>query len=821
MKNPFLHKSIYLFLIGCAIIMGALAVSSATELEVPRVGKYTNIAKGKTYTFNKTPNYVLCNDPGDNIQLTDGIYTSGYFWTQKTTVGWQGVRPVVITIDLENIHPIRGVSFNTAAGSAGVTWPVSLHVLVSDDGKNYFAVGDLITMSNRRDVPTAKGYGVHRYWTDKLQASGRYVQFIIEPGGLYCFVDEIEIFRGDDSWRIKKPAGLASAGGLDYFQANATHNSMKVRLDVDLRNFESEIKASNLEAKEKNKLFIELNDIEAAIPKIDPVEPKSFLAIMPINDLHARIFSILAKMRQLQGVSSIETWISHPLDYVTPSQRPASKASKQIEVYMMRNEWRSAVFNIANSNHLPLQFEFSIKGLPGGNNPNYVSVYEVQWTDTREMKPIGAALKQLPYSKLAYRTIIPAGMTRQIWLTFNPKNIDPGNYKGAVIIKANGDKQEIPINMRLFPFIFPTQPALHVGGWDYTDSDKIYGVTKNNREALIAHLQERFVDSPWATSSVMPFGTFDASGSLAQKPDTSRFDAWISRWPDARRYFVFRAVQDSIDGVKIDTPLFRTRVKSWIDFWVAHAADKGIKPEQIYLLLVDEPHAHEQDRIIIAWAKAIRAAQPKVRLWEDPTYLKPEKALPELFSSVDVLCPNRVQMLNEGKSFEAFYRKQKVDGRRLELYSCSGPMHLLDPYSYVRLQAWTAWDMGAEATSFWAFGGTGGGNPWNPYAATGVNYAPMFLAPDSVTPGKHMEALRESVEDFEYFVMLKDAIAKTKPNNPVLPKAKELLKSGARRVLDAENANKLNWSDVKNRWIAEEVRLEILETLVALEYSGK
>ena len=80
-----------------------------------------------------------------------------------------------------------------------------------------------------------------------------------------------------------------------------------------------------------------------------------------------------------------------------------------------------------------------------------------------------------------------------------------------------------------------------------------------------------------------------------------------------------------------------------------------------------------------------------------------------------------------------------------------------------------------------------------------------------------MEALRESVEDFEYFVMLSDAIAKANPRNPVLTKAKELLQSGARRVLDAENANKLDWSDDKDRWIAEKVRLEILETLVALK----
>lgn len=812
----------HLFLIGCAIFLGVLAVSSASVLEMPSDGEYKNIAKGKTYTFNKAPNYALSNDPCDNIQLTDCVYTSGYFWAQKTTVGWQGVRPVIITIDLQNIYPICGISFNTAAGLADVTWPVSLHVLVSDDGKNYFSVGDLIAMSNRRDVPPAKGYGVHRYWTDKLHTRGRYVQFIVDPGGRYCFADEIEIFRGDDSWGVKKPVSPPMSGGLDFFQTNETNNKIKSRLYAELRNITEEIKVANLAGREKAKLLAELDDIEAAIPKIHPVDPKSFLAIFPINDLHARIFSTLAKMRHLHGISPMETWVSHPLDNVTPSQRPDSKARKKMEVFMMRNEWRSAVFNLTNSGSTSVPIQFSIKGLPGGDNPDYISVYEVQWTDTKELKSIGAALKALPYSKKAYRTTVPAGMTRQLWLSFQPKNTAPGNYQGQVnIVSDGGNKHEIPLKFRLFPFSFPKQPALHVGGWDYTDADAMNGVTINNREALISHLQERFVDSPWATSRVMSFGTFASSGRLAQKPDTSRFDAWISRWPGARRYFVFLAVQDSIAGVKMENPLFRLRVKSWIDFWVAHAAAKGIKAEQLYFLLVDEPHINEQDRIIIAWSKTIHSAQPQVMIWEDPTYLKPEKALAEMMSSVDVLCPNRVQMLSEGKHFEDFYRKQKADGRRLEFYSCSGPMHLLDPYAYIRLQAWSCWDMGAESTSFWAFSDAGGGNPWNPYAAPSVNYAPMFLAPDSVTPGKHMEALRESVQDFEYFVMLRDAIAKAKPGNPALPKAKEFLTSGAGRVLDAENANKLNWSDEKNRWIAEEVRLEILEILVVLEYSAQ
>ena len=124
--------------------------------------------------------------------------------------------------------------------------------------------------------------------------------------------------------------------------------------------------------------------------------------------------------------------------------------------------------------------------------------------------------------------------------------------------------------------------------------------------------------------------------------------------------------------------------------------------------------------------------------------------------------------------------------------------------------------MGAESSFFWAFSDAGGGNPWKAYDTPGTNYAPMFLAPDSVTPGKHMEAIRESVADYQYFVMLRDAVAKADPGHPAVAKARELLATGARRVLEAPNAGRMSWLDPKDRWIAETVRLEILEALAAL-----
>ena len=105
--------------------------AAALRTEHSEAVAYENIARGKPYTLHPMPNYPLCTDPDDRIQLTDGQYTVGYFWTQKTTVGWVRLDQIVITIDLENHYPIRGLSFNKAAGIAGVNWPQAIEVNAS------------------------------------------------------------------------------------------------------------------------------------------------------------------------------------------------------------------------------------------------------------------------------------------------------------------------------------------------------------------------------------------------------------------------------------------------------------------------------------------------------------------------------------------------------------------------------------------------------------------------------------------------------------------------------------------------------------------
>ena len=87
----------------------------------------------------------------------------------------------------------------------------------------------------------------------------------------------------------------------------------------------------------------------------------------------------------------------------------------------------------------------------------------------------------------------------------------------------------------------------------------------------------------------------------------------------------------------------------------------------------------------------------------------------------------------------------------------------MDPYSYYRLQAWHCWQIGGTGSFFWAFGDNSGSSSWNEYlAAHNGPFTPLFLDAETVVAGKQMEAIRESVEDFEYFVMLRRATDRAK-----------------------------------------------------------
>jgi hypothetical protein len=772
-----------------------------------------NLALGKKYQFEPHPNYKLCSDPDDNVQLTDGVNSSGNFWTQQTTVGWEKANPVKITINLENIAPISGVSYRTAAGRADVNWPISIAILVSDDGKTFYSIGDLVKLDSGYDMPDTQGYSVYRFSTNKLATRGRFIRLLIVPNGPYTFVDEIEVFRGEDDLLSKPLAGRKVENAKNFMKESVIAPGVRHRMENDLNAVRKAVQVLS----KRRELEKQLNSIESDYT--DPViaQVDKFSTVFPLNDWHKRIFAVQAALWRAKGLKEITIWKKNRWDMISPSEQPQVSKS-DIQVKMMKNEFRSAAFNISNAGENVTRLTLNIEGLPGGINPDFILVHDATFTDTKSGIPVIAALPLAQRSNNGYQIEIYPGLTRQIWFTFHPKYIDPGEYQGKVTIEPGGIR--VPVSLRIYPFIFPNQPSLHFGGWDYTNENRKYDMTSQNRAAIIQHLREHFVDTPWATNRVLATGKYDQKGNMIEKPTTHDFEIWIQRWPDARNYFVYASVSEEFFGFKMGTPPFRRAVASWITFWVEQLRKWDIQSRQVALLLVDENKSHEQDNIIIEWAKVIQKTQPDIVIFQDPVWFEPWKALPQMYALTDILCLQTPILIEQGKPFVDFYIKQREAGKDLWFYSCSGPGKLLDPYSYHRMQQWFAWKHKAKGSCFWSFIDSNGASSWNEYLSLRGAYTPMFIDETSVTYGKHMEAIREGIEDFEYLRILNDRITYLEKNGKkdrAITSAKVLLASAADRVIAIMTApDKINWVEPKDRSLADQVRIEILEALMGL-----
>lgn len=795
-----------------------------------------NVALGKSYTLSPAPNYGYSTDPDDRVQLTDGIYTVGYFWTQKTTVGWSNAVPAIITIDLGEVLPIAGLSYSTAAGVAGVTWPASIGVLVSDDQASWRQVGDLVEMGTRNGAPPSDKYGQFRFATGDLKTRGRYVSLVIDCAP-YCFVDEVEVYLGPDELMTAELTGPVVANPKQHFTEMRLRSAYVWRMRADLAAAREAINGSDLPADEKAKLLQEADEIAAATPAIVQDLPADFTTILPLNPVHARTYALNAPVLRSRGVPRFSVWQRNRWDMLAPTDAPDAleiARAPGLSVEMMRGEHRAETFNLTNASDSDFDLNFSIEGLPGGSNPDYISVREVLFTDTRDRRPIAAALPEAARTESGYKVTVNAGCSKQVWLSFNPRDVEPGEYTGTVKLSAmvdsgmrRGEKfhervdAELPLSLEVAPIDFPNEVDIAIGGWDYTDGMGAYDVTPGNMPMFIANLREHFVNTPWATAGVMPSkAEFDAEGRLTSELDFTAFDAWVERWPDARYYCVFMSVGGSFHGEKMGTDRFNRMVGDYFQVWTSHIADLDIDPGKLAVLLVDEPHQASQVETIIAWAKAIQAATPEVIIWEDPTYKDPREADIEMFETMDVMCPNLPIFMSGSEEARQFYVDQQAAGRELWFYSCSGPARLLDPYSYFRGQFWWAVEYDAKGSHYWAFGDEAqSGNSWNAYLATRNQYSPLFITPTSITDGKQMEAIREGAQDFQYFVMLRARVEELEAagrQGPQIEAAKALLETGPRRVIDDIKIGNLGWGEDKDRGVMDRVRLEVLEALTEL-----
>ncbi|MBI3922811.1 MAG: hypothetical protein HY318_15430, partial [Armatimonadetes bacterium] len=222
-------KSKMLLTVACGL--ANLATARAEDFASPHP-EWKNLAAGKSVQFNTPPNYPAVTDSDDAAQMVDGKFSpTTPMWYDKSAIGWVMVDPVVFTVDLGSNQPIRGVALHISGGQAGVEWPDSIQMYVSETGERYSPVGDLMELITQR--PPEKGYATLWLGADKLETHSRFVKFVCSPtnlgNGVYIFLDEVEIYQGDPAW-IDRP--LSTADAPEQWSADWTAIRWRDRTDA-------------------------------------------------------------------------------------------------------------------------------------------------------------------------------------------------------------------------------------------------------------------------------------------------------------------------------------------------------------------------------------------------------------------------------------------------------------------------------------------------------------------------------------------------------------------------------------------------------------
>lgn len=667
---------------------------------IPSCHSATNLAKGKPYTVYPIQNYSLSAPPNNTTALTDGSYTVGYYWTQKTTVGWRNAKTVEILIDLGNISDIGSLVFNTARGrEAGVYYPTHVAAFVGADRDHLSYVGDLV--DDPGNIPGS--YQVKKFRLNDLGVRGRYVFLVAIPKGVFVFCDEVEVIEGDH--------GQPKAGSLTVAQARIYVEQIS-RLDGD-KFFFSKI-ADNLatmitDPTEEGRL----REIRQKIKSLqisrnaDPVEAE--LLSLRRSVLYRKFSTVPLH------VQVVDPWASlNPVFPVSVS----SEAS--LSLVSPKGGYDSRAVLVTNMLASPAQVAIGLDRTPAGFD---LSIFQVPFIKTTAMEQVADPL--VPAQGVFK---LRSGESRIVFITVH--GIKQGKWKNILHIKCGEKVTSLPIEIQVANVELPNRLLLNAVNWGYMG----FNLIKDRKQTAVDDLLAHHTDVVVVPSTVLPLDL-----DLSQLEPYLRLHRGFSKV-----IFLMSLRSDYRLMLGGRYPFLGEQWKTAMAKWYMDARNiavqSGFKADQVYWFPFDEMKGKEIDQFI-ALAQWARKKIPGVKFYATLDSMDAERALPyldvaQIFNDDGVLAK-----LNNGKTEKW-------------IYDTKAPAKSLSPYSYYRMMSWKAFLNGYTGIGFWAYADAGFGanlgSAWDDFDGQYPDYAVIYEGEgNSIISSRRWEAWRMGIEDFE------------------------------------------------------------------------
>jgi len=752
-----------------------------------------NLALRKACKFLPKPNYRLCTDGSDVIQLTDGR-TFGSQWTKESTVGWEKAEPAVeIVIDLGQRSAVYEVRIHTVGGGrADVEFPEFAAVLLSNDGR-VFQFAGLISSKELQNVRGSGYRGIPRMLkAGNINAAGRYVKLVIKPKQRYVFLDEVEVFG--DSLSVAKKTQLRN--NLEVFK---TSKELLKRI-ADYVQLSENTAATVKSVKEnRSKLPGELSEeilaeLKILAKKVDLPANK----IYPANELlgiRGQLGKIRAGIYKAVYEKPFVCLPANPMKIVFEKEMLLRGDLKELDIRLWQNEYESAAFNIVNCSGEAITTAVSISPLmgPAGKKVDSNKTFTVRRAIYVKGSTVGSIADALVLQAERPFTLQPGELT-QIWLTiFNPA-LTAGKYKGAIGISAKTAKpkalpvESIAVAVEVQKKEFPENFALNTCNWGCY---RVASMSETARDFYSHRINVCFIDVgdiPFPRSASGPHGVF-------RKPDFTKIDTVIQTHNYARTYLLFLNFRSNKKDFgrfgRWMTPSWKAAFSSWLKKLAAHLKDVGVGYDKWALHPFDESLCDEYYEL----AKLVKSIDPKIRLYANSFGKGPNQFM-RFRELIDIWCLQDSHCVRYPKWLQII----KGFGRKVWTYDCLGPAKAKDPYSYYRLMPWRAFKRGQTGAGFWVYhDGLNYKNvavPWDdtlkPRGYYGVVYgaqtSPLGELTENIVSSRRWEAWREGVEDYQYLYELRQAINKAKTKDPKMARtAQETLERQVNRVLNNQH----------------------------------
>lgn len=693
----------------------------------------SDLAYKKKYTISPLPNYSLSAPPTDKSSLTDGKYTVGYFWTQKTTLGWQNVKNVEILIDLGQESNIYSIVFSTARGTqAGVNYPAQIAAFVGSSKDQFLYVGDVA-----KDPDNVIGlYQTKKFSLNGIAAKGRYVLLEVRPNGQYLFCDEIEVLEGNQV--------APRVATLTLEDARILAENLR-RLDVEkqlLTGLIEKLKSSTLLGNDSTQILAEIQQ------RVDSLDSITEAEAIETDILRCRA----TQLRNRFPGKNILLDAANPWAPLSPVATPSGNLLQSINMAMPRGGYDHVAFVVTNLTADPQ--EISIQPEVSSQDVPTLAFYHVPFVKSAAMEYVAD-----PIVPITGSITLRSGESKMVFMA--AQGDSPGDWQGVLKVSSGDIVNSLPITFQVSTVSLSATLFLNSINWGYLDFKSIRDRKPAAVKDLFAHHTNTIVVPPAYLPLAYPTKPLDAV----------RLDAYLQLHKGAAKVLFFTNFNnESLLTMNGRYPFmsdeWKKAFRALYSGLQKSAAIAGFSEDQLYMYPFDEMKGKEIDRFVAlaAWA---RKDIPAIKFYATLDNKDAFRALPYL----DV-----AQVINREELFaEAIGSKKEI-----WLYGATENTKTLSPYSYYRLMSWKAFYNGFKGAGFWNYADTGlGDNPggaWDDFDGNRPDFAVIYEGENgTIVSSRRWEAWRMGVEDYELLCMYTKAkgvnaakkLAKSVLDNPL------------------------------------------------------